>query len=317
VDALVRQESARRKGDAAYRARTATVQGTPFPSAPNNARPADRRNTLTVELDRSYGRFKAGVGREDDEHLNGPAYCRFELYGDSRLLFKSGALRSPLTQVRTGPNPSLRKYAEPVDVSVRGVATLTLVTRFADEFLQEGPLVNRASGCVWGSARLLPQAAESGDVSARRFVPDDVLRGATRSAALSLAAGLGKNPEYGGRLPLTVALSPLRIEPGTRVSDEPGLREFIAQQLFGVRFNSGAVFRPLRETDAGSVAAALPPSGKARDAAASVAAVGRGVGADFMLLGAVTRAPDGGSVITLRLLETRKGRAVRSASQTF
>lgn len=307
VDRLLRSVATQQSGYRPYSPRTATMDGRAYPRSlvtevNNNVDPNDQIATLTLRLDGRYRRFLAMVGRDDILHRAGPAYCYFEVWGDGRRLFRSEAIRSGLTQVLAGPSASKRKVPQEVDVPVRGVLSLRLVTRYAREFSQQAPNVNRASGCVWGSAQLLPLLPPTG----RDLVPDDRLREAARAAALRLAAGVGGDAALQKRLPLTVGVPPLRREAGAP-GEEAALRLLIAQEIFAVRRGLDSIFKALPTADAAALAAALPPTGSARTVPASVAAIGRGFQADLVLLGALTKA-GGRWQVTLRLVETKAGK---------
>lgn len=315
VDTMRGLISSRQEGFRPFVPVTAVMDNAVFPRSlttevSNNADPRDHTTTLTLRLDGRYDRLIATVGRDDRGHLNGPAYCYFEVWGDGRQLWKSEAIRSAVTPVLAGASASKRKVPQELDVSVRGVLYLRLVTRYAREFSQQAPLVNRASGCIWGTPRLVPPPATTD----RELIPDEDLRIAVQTAALRLSSRITGDAKYRGRLPLRLGIAPLRIEKGTldlRVTaeDETALRAVLSNQLFSVKQGFENVFDPLKPADSAGIAAALPADGSARGSAASVSAIGRGFKADFVLFGALVRIASGWQ-IQVRLIETKKGDTV-------
>jgi len=74
---------------------------------------------MYVELGRAAKRFKAAVG-VDDEVKGQPGSVEFRIYGDGKLLWRSGVMRSG-------------EPAKPVDLDVSGVGTLMLVVAPGDD----------------------------------------------------------------------------------------------------------------------------------------------------------------------------------------
>jgi len=309
LDTLLHAPGTRFLGHRAYTATAAVMDGRRYARSlttdvTNNAVATEQFSEMTVALNGRYSRFLATLGRDDVTHVNGPAYGYFEVYADNQRVFRSQALRSRLTPVQTPPSGGLRATPQELDLSVLGVGSLRLVTHYASRLSQRARLVNRAAGCIWGNARLLlvpPPRPEE-------LVPDAPLRKAVQTAALRLAAQVTGSPKWIRHLPLVLGVTPLRVEAGAAGREE-AIRALAARQLFTVRRGPSYVFKPLSESSAAALLASVPAAGSGvRTTPEAVAAIGREVGADLVLLGAVDRNPKtGGWQVALRLVPTRGG----------
>ena len=272
-----------------------------------NDDPGRQYSTLTIELNAKCDRFQATVGREDTRQLRGPGYCVFEVYGDGQRLFRSEAIRSNLTPVRVDSIGVKRNAPQEVDVSVRGVRTLQLKTRYASEFSQQARFVDRAEGCVWGQARL---TLTGSDVSGE--FTEGPIRDALRSAAIRVTSAfpaLSKEAK-----PLRLGIAGLRLpkngEPGAGRGDaEEKLRALVADTVFGMHRDGKASVAPLPAADAKALGAALSGESAARDNAQAALAIARGFHADLLLFGAMAAKPNGGKV-TMRLIDVKTGKTL-------
>jgi hypothetical protein len=323
LDALLRDVRVQGTG-ARYRPGTANVGGVMYghsleTEVVNGAMARDREATLTVSLAGRFDRFRATVGRDDNDHILGPGYCFFEVWGDGKLLFKSDAVRSSVTPVKVSTAIPKRSTPQEVDISVRGVRYLRLVTRYATEFTQQARYVQRAMGCVWGGPRLLPLSDAAAGADAVRADPG--LRAAVRSAALQVLAALPPRAEDAAAPKL--GLTPLRIAGLDRDErfpaglSEPAVRALLADELFAVQNAAGPKALPLDRNAAARLAADLPADGKQRTDRARVADAGKRAGADLLLLGALALSPKGEWQVSLQLTDAASGKPLGRATRTL
>ena len=306
LDTLLRAPGTRFVGHRAYTATAAVMEGRRYARSlttdvTNNAVATEQFSEMTVALNGRYSRFLATLGRDDVTHINGPAYCYFEVYADGQRVFRSQAIRSRLSPVQTPASGALRAGPQELVLPVVGVGSLRLVTRYASGLSQRARLVNRAAGCVWGNARLLPVPPPRPEA----LISDAPLRKAVQTAALRLAAQVTGSPKQVRRLPLALGVTPLRVEAGA-AGHEEAIRTLVAQQLFTVRRGPSYVFKPLSASNAAALLVAVPVAGSTvRTTPEAVAAIGEGVGADLVLLGSVGRNPKSGIwQVALRLVPT-------------
>lgn len=315
VDTLLQMPTTQQTGNSPFRPVTATLDGVNYgrsllTEVNNNATATSQYASLTISLNNKFERFQVTVGRDDTLAARGPGYCFFEVYADGKRVFRSMALRSALTPVKTGVRGGPKASApQRIDISVRGVRSLRLLTRYALEFSQEARYVNRAMGCVWGAPRLI----FASDAPPEVVVQNAGVRQAVREAAQRLAGTVANLPAYKGRAePFQVGVTPLRVDPNPP-ADEPAVRALIANELGAQRRAEKRILEPLLPSDAAALAAALPIGGSARLSPGSVAAIGRGNRADFVILGALTRTA-GRWQILLRLIETKDGAVIEQVT---
>ena len=287
--------STKKSGFAPYQAQRSTLGGDEFPHSlmteVGSAKPGDTLSVLTLKIDGKYERFRATVGRSDEEARTGPAYVYFEVWGDGTCFFRSTPIRSAATMVTVGPGAPTRKTPQDIDIIVRGTRTLQLVTRFA-AIEQQAPDITRARGCVWGDPRLLTAAALAAPtVSPAPLLPPpspvvptsnppknalDPRREVVRMAVLLLASGVGRaaptstivpsSPTL--RYPLKIALIPLRpwgnrkrrpanasIPPA-----DPAIQKLLESSLPTAKRGSGAVFTLVDSESAQELARAISTS---------------------------------------------------------
>lgn len=324
VDSLLRERSTRQKGYRPYTARAAVIEGQAYTRAlvteAGNARPDERSSTLTLKLDGRYERFQATVGRDDTDALRGAAFAAFEVWGDDKPLFRSAPIRSSRTLVRTAPGARTRRAPEEIEVSVRGVALLQLVTRYAAELTQQAaqPL-GQARGCVWGDARLIAPSSQlllSGG-------GDSALRDTLRLAALQVAGAAAAAKPQNGRLPMRLGVAPLYFTPGSSSAGIPAeriaaLRSLLEQQLLAARRGAAILFMPLTARQAAQATRALTVRGdQPEPTPAAIAATGRQVRADCVLLGTLSRAGDDRWTLLLRLVETQNAVVIATTETTM
>ena len=298
VDEAVQARSTKRGGFAPYQAHRGTLAGEEFSHSlmteVSSAKPSDALSVLTLKIDGRYERFRATVGRSDDEARTGPAYVYFEVWGDGTCFFRSTPIRSAATMVTVAPGAPTRKTPQAIDIIVRGTRTLQLVTRFAT-IEQQAPDITRARGCVWGDPRLLtasalagpsvspaaplpPPAPEAAVPTSAKNRPEtlDPRRESVRMAVLLLASGVGRaaSPDANAapsatlRYPLKIALLPLR--PWERQRRRPAnagiqpadtaIQTLLESSLPTAKRGSAAVFTLLDRESTQEIARAVPPS---------------------------------------------------------
>jgi hypothetical protein len=304
-------------GNSRYTAGTAFFGGEPQPNSiiteVQNGLAIQRVNSwLTLELGGRFERFSAILGRDDKLAVQGPAYCIFEVHADGVKVFRSEAIRSSVAQVNTdGSSFPKRRAPQPVDLSVRGVKSLRLVTRYANEFSQAARHVHRASGCVWGGAQLVSRTA----VELGQQVGSGPLRDAIRKAVVTILEAV---PPPSPKDPLKVGIPPLRIEssgssPLRTGETEIVLRNDLTTQVTNIWRSGRAKLVAMTGTDAEALAAALPAEGPARGNSTAVAAIARGLKADLLIFGSLASVGTEWRV-TLRLIETTKGNLLKEAT---
>jgi hypothetical protein len=310
VDVLVAAPTTQMTGNTAFQPRQATMNGVQYARSlvtevNNNATATQQFSSMTIDIGGRFSRFQVTVGRDDALAARGPGYAVFEVWGDGRRLFRSYALRSAMTTVQTGPGGGTKSQVpQKIDISVRGIRSLRLLTRYALEFSQQARYVNRAMGCVWGN----PMLIFAPDAPPELVITHAGVKMAVREAAERLAGSVSNSPRYKDpkSWPLRVGVTPLRVDPGPP-ADEPAVRALIAKELSAVRRGrEQQVLTPLSQADHASLAAALPVGGSARLSGESVAAIGRGVKADFVALGALIQTA-GRWQVQVRLIETKQG----------
>lgn len=274
---------------------------------------AQRVNSmLTLDLGRRFERFTALVGRDDKLAVQGPAFCIFEVHADGVRVFRSDAIRSPMVSVNTdGSGFPKRRAPQQIDVSVRGVKSLRLITRYANEFTQSARNVHRASGCVWSGAQLVARTA----VELGQQVGSGPLRDALRKAIVLILEAV---PPPSARDPLKVGIPPVQIDNGGTSPLQAGeteivLRNDLTAQVTNIRRSGRAKLVAMTGPDAEALAAALPADGPARGNAAAVAAVARGLKADLIIFSSLKSVGTQWRV-TLRLIETTKGNLLKEAT---
>jgi hypothetical protein len=300
-----------------YAARTVILEGRRYEKAlvtDVRNRPSESGATLIVPLDRRFRTFRATVGRDPSETAGGPACVYFEVWGDDRRLFQSQALRSSahLVKVAPGAGGKVRRTPQEVSVDVRGVRELRLVTRYADDFVQQAPQVEQGRGCVWGDPRLEPDAAAertAPTVPAGREAP---LRDALRGPALRLAVMTAGTLDEATRLPMRLAVAPLRLE-GMVLSgpSEPAIRTILVELLAGARRGSDILFAPVGRRESEQVVREVParrPERAEEDEIRTVTEAARRVNAEVVLTGTYLPASQGEpGKLTLTLLDVRSG----------
>lgn len=310
---LLQSVSTHQSGFAPYEARPATMENLFYPRALvthvlSGPRAADAASTLTLRLDGRYALFQATVGRDDADAPNGPAPCVFEVWGDNKRLWQSAAIRS-----------SQRRAPQFLEVPVVGVITLQLVTRYAGNNTSRD--VFRARGCVWADARLLAPAGEAAALppspasrSPVRAGEEDPLRQTLRLAVLRLAAALPVTSAGPQETPV-VGVAPLSIasDAPRPWRDENKLKAMIAEQLACVRRGANAVFHSLGPAASERLARDLKlPRRREPWTPREIAAKGRSVGADLVLVGQIVRRD--GWTLDLQMVEVESEGATQHLS---
>ncbi|MDX1934611.1 MAG: NPCBM/NEW2 domain-containing protein [Capsulimonadales bacterium] len=315
VERLIPQDRTRQFGYEPYRSVQATMYGIVYDhclmtGVQNHTAPGQRFASITIPLDGSYERFQATLGRDDREHLMGPAYCAFEVYGDGVKLFASDPISSSISPVIVD-NAAYRKRktTQDIDVPVRGVRSLRLVTRYVTEFSQEARFVHRALGCVWANARLIRPKSRSG------YDWDSV----ALRAAIRLTGGLRAKSD-GSPVTYRVAITPLRVDPVAArsgfmpASTETELRAAILRQVCAIRHKDGTQYAPLSEEEQKAVTVALPAESPLRRKTEVITAIARGANADCLIFGAVDQR-DTAWALTLRLIDVGTGKTLREVTE--
>lgn len=298
VDTLLGEKSTRRSGFAMYVVHPTTLGGTALSHSlvteVGGAGESQTLSILTLRLNGRFTQFQATVGREPATD-DGSAGAYFEVWGDGDCLFRSAALYPARGGRRRDKNHP--EDTQPINVAVRGVRTLQLVTRYAAEAAPSDSrrgAAPRASGCLWGDARLtsaepsLPAAplhtataSPTVSMTANAVTPalpaPDARRDAVRMAALLLAAGIASNDGASSaeaeappsHLPVRIALLPLR--PCARSSGsrrhrggtwtEPAdaaIQSILRSALPAARRGSSLIFDLLGEKETEAAARALP-----------------------------------------------------------
>lgn len=246
---LVRRHGRRGRGAERYRLSRAVFAGRAHPGALvvnlSLTRRDGRAASLEVPLERVYERLTATLARDDVAAARGPGAAHFELYADGRMVFRTAApLLSPSTPVRTPVGARVRTAPERIDVPLRGVRRLELVTRYALDVSQEAPGVAEALGCVWADVLLyaaLPAAEPARDRK-------EALRAALRPAMLRFASAAAATVRgAAGRLPVPVALHVLPAPRGApKGGPSPGdLLGALGDTAREPRLGGSAVFAPL------------------------------------------------------------------------
>jgi len=297
-----------------YRAHPAMMEGQRYErSLVTDVEPGrtEGASTLTLLLGASFDVLRATVGREDSESAQGAGGVYCEIWGDDRLLYKSAVLVSRKHPVRIGGlTQGIRSAPEEVEVSLKGVDVLRLVTRYASDVRQQGREAGRARGCVWGDVRLMPRAGAASSLRAFDPVRDALRTAAARvTSAVIDAAPEGSTGAVRAPTPLRVGIMPLHIDGDS--TDEVAVRDALRLLLSGARSGAGAVFAPLARRDEGRLAGALLPGGAA-EADAALSAAGRQAGADIVVAGSLTAAKDGR--LELRAVDVRTGKQMASAA---
>jgi hypothetical protein len=309
VSELIDSLSVGQAGASRYVAQAAMIEGQKYERSlmtEVDPRQANGIATLTLLLGSSFDVLRATIGRDDADFARGAGGVYFEVWGDDRLLYKSGVLLSRKHPIRVGGSPlNVRLAPEEVEVPVKGVNVLRLLTRYASDVSQRGSNAGRAHGCVWGDVRLMPRA---GVASLRTFDP---VRDAVRTAAVQVTAAViaARDAEPGGaapRGPLRVGITPLHAE--GEPSDETAVRAALLTLLDAARRGGSPVFAALPRRDASKLTSGLT-AGDDSDAALSEA--GRRVGADMIVAGTFTATKDG--QVELRAVDARTGKRLATA----
>jgi len=289
---LVRRYGRRGRNSERYRLAPAVFGGRIHPgslladvaAAPRDARTA----TLQVPLDGGYERLTATLARDDVSAARGQGAAHFEVYGDGRSLFRTGApLVSPGSPIQLPKGSRVRPDPEQIAVGVRGVRRLEIVTRYAVELSQEGPGVTVALGCVWADALLAPSPGRG--AAARPRDRRGALRAALRPAVLRLASEVAKASTRESRAPfrppltLAVFVAPApRGGPGA--PDMGDLRAALSDVLREPQFGGVAVFAPLDRHRAGEFERDARRFAVAAVAPLALVAAARPAGATAVLL---------------------------------
>ena len=243
LETLFKAPGVKYDGNLVFTPRKGKVDGEAFEHAMSaDARfdPSGRSDVcgMMIPLEGKYLRFQARVCRDDQLSREGTGFCYFEVYADGKQLFKSDALRSKLYPVRIGDTRGKRVGGQDLDVDIKGVRTLRLVVRYADDFLQTatfstgrvgGDAVRIAAGCLWLEARLTTGAGATLDKE-KLSERDQRIQSAARLAARSLRRQL-QDIEKSGPL-FKIGLLSLRED--SRISaDDVRIRAQIAQAFFG------------------------------------------------------------------------------------
>ncbi|HVK01846.1 MAG TPA: NPCBM/NEW2 domain-containing protein [Armatimonadaceae bacterium] len=300
---------ARARGDKPYRSRAAKIDGVSYPrslvveveagrgrTAEEEQRAASR---LSIPLDGRYERFAVTVGRDDTDSERGGGLALFEILADDRPIYRSPLMRSSRTAVRVPPGVTVRASPDRLDLDVRRVRTLHLVTRFASDIPQEGTMVRWARGCVWGDARLYGGGAPP------PAAPLDPVRDAVRLAALRAAAAIlapTTPARPAARFPVRLAIAPLSaprdFPGGGRRADE--ITRLLREQTVAVRRGGAPVFAALDRAQESRFRRGLHEG----DAASRAHAAARNVGAGALLVPTLVP-PSGGEPWRLELRLTR------------
>jgi hypothetical protein len=303
LDSLLKSPTTHQEGLNPYRAADATfgdqrVRHGLMTDVAAHANVQARYSSVSFALGKKYQTFHALIGRDNNEANLGQSYCYFEVYADGKRVFDSPAMRSALTDtVAHGGTAHKVKTPQSVTIDVSSVEQLKLVVQLP-EFRQTGYRINRASGCVWGEARLTLKPGEKRDDSASlASVADQKAKEAFRRAVGVLLRRLPPSSE-----PRRVAVAPLVLDSGA--PGGPKLRELVAQLM--QRRPSGPTLLTLLEPDEEKeLAEKLTADTRLLARPAAIASIGRNVGADLVLLPALI--DDDGWKAELRLLETADG----------
>lgn len=320
VDTLLAQPGVRNdRGGRDYRPFAATLGVFRYARSLVTRVEATRRGqetaTLLLPLQKPYQTFRTTVGRDDTEAANGAGLAYFEVWGDGRLLYKSAALRSSRYPVTVAKGvEGVRAVPEDVEVSVKGVTILMLVTRYAEDLAQQGRRVEIAAGCVWGDPRLIASASASlrpGNAGRTEAVSEGgvaappgglELRETLRKGALQLCGiaydGFAAAPEQGApQFPQILGVPPLRTPRGVVspvVSNlETDVRTMLTEFMTGARRGGRNIFRPMGRREAGRISATLP--GNRPEDARATAEAARRLGMQAVLDGALVPPQGGGS----------------------
>ncbi|MBB6052952.1 NPCBM/NEW2 domain-containing protein [Armatimonas rosea] len=245
LESLFKHPAVRYDGNLVYSPRKAIVEGERFEHAMSVDVKDDPSGPgelcgMSIPLQGKFLRFQATVGRDDEQSKLGTGFCYFEVYGDTKLLFRSDAIRSSLWRVVTNEGGAKRLHPQSIDVDIKGVRLLRLVVRYANDFAQKatfstgvgGDHVTRAAGCVWCNAKLVTGEGASLDKD-RLKERDERIRTAATLAAKTLKRQLqaieGAHPNF------LLGIVPIRDE--FRVTpDDLLIRPQIAKVFFGGEF---------------------------------------------------------------------------------
>jgi hypothetical protein len=297
-------------GSDRYAARAATMEGQRYEQSvvtEVEPRHADGVATLTLLLGESFDLLRATVGRDDRDVMQGAGGVYCEVWGDDRLLYKSPVLLSRKRPTQVGGSPqNVRLSPAEIEVSLKGVSLLRLITRYASDVPQRGMNAGRAHGCVWGDLRLMPR---EGARALRTFDPvrDAVRTAAVRVTAAVIAARNAESNDSAARPPLRVGIAPLQAEGD--VIDEAAVRSALLSLLASAHDGNGAIFSALSRRDeeklTGGVAAANAPD-------ATLSEAGRRAGADVVLAGELAASKEGR--LELRAVDVRTGKRLASTT---
>lgn len=305
-----------------YAVRTVVLEGRRYEKAlvtEVRNRPGESGMTLAIPVERRFRTFRATVGRDPSETAGGPACVYFEVWGDDRRLFLSQALRSSahLVKVAPGAGGKVRRTPQEVSVDVRGVRELRLVTRYADDFVQQAPQIDQGRGCVWGDPRLETDAAAERTAPAAPVVREAPLReaplrDALRGPALRLAVMAAGTLDTTARLPMALVVAPLRLEGMVLAGpSEPAIRAVLVELLAGARRGSDTLFAPVGRRESEQVVREVParrPERAEADEIRTVTEAARRVNAEVVLTGTYLPAAQGEpGRLTLTLLDVRSG----------
>ncbi len=263
-----------------------------------------RISTVTFSLDKRYATFEALLGRDNEDAALGQSYCFFEIYADGRRVYTSPALRSALSDVVAGGGDSFKvKTPQSVKLDVSGVDALKLVVQLPN-FSQKGYRVNRASGCVWGEARVVLKPGASQEIVTVPTAPDQPARTALVKAVTAL---LKRAPVSASGEAQRVAVTPVQFDPDAPGS--PDLRDYVVKLL---RRQPASVTRMtfLEPTDDASFLEKFAREPDLATRTSALTAASRNVGADLLLIPSLVS--DSGWFVELRLLDSAGGATLAS-----
>ena len=260
LESLLKAPGVRYDGNLVFSPRKAIVNGERFEHAmtvdvKDDPLGSGQACGMSIPVKGKFLRFEATVGRDDEETRAGTGFCYFEVYGDSKLLFRSEAHRSKLYPVIVDDGRGKTFRPQKLEVDVKGVRLLRLVVRYANDFKQKatfstgafGDHVKLAAGCVWCDAKLTTGEGASLDTAKLRE-RDERIKTAAKLAAKTLKRQLETQDRPGRNF--AIGLLPIRDE--SRVSPDDAL---IRPQLAKVFFS---------EDEGRSLGTPLPPD-KATD----------------------------------------------------
>jgi len=310
LDTLLKDHGTKQIGYLHYSPRSAMLNGIPYDhslmtAAINNFQPITQFSAVTFALPGSFARLQATIGRDDEEQQFGPAYCYFEVWGDGQRLFRSRAMRSSVSPVFSDGGRPRESVPVDIDVPIQGVKSLRLVVRFATDITQEARYINRAFGCTWGDARLIPSRPSKGQ-------PDTPLIIALRRAAIRLISGREVTSET--LPPPHLYIAPVHVTsaasaPAAQDDSDSRAHDIIAQTIYSLHRGETPLALPVLEPDAAALAQALSSQKMDAPPAKELPELTRNARVDYVILAAIRIAGDD-QIVALQLVEASRWKTV-------